>query len=351
MPWDAARSDSGLYLDKVDGLNLDIMKAVNDCSNGSLWDLMDQARTEAILAFRTDFFAALSAQTRPSVSYFQGLIGQPDFQRTLNYVNAMLGDRFYGNGMRGGIMTIKRIGLAFEKDSTFNLGIYNQYSDTELYIIPVDSKANKMHWNTLAVPIELPMADADAPYYIYDFLYAWDPANNPKDNRVNCGCGGAARYMAHAPVFDVTKDEWSTWVMATGIKGNYIQDRKTWDMTDTVNGIILDVSFKCDTSQLICQGDALDFVGNPIAMTTATALRFKAAEWICGRILSDPNPNRYTMSGREQLATNAQAYLTEYNSRIAWLANEVTKDDYLRRYVDCLACQPALGFRKTGILS
>src|SRR5689334_6951124 len=74
-PVDFNTSDSGIYLDEIEGFPIDTVKFVGDCATGDLWDLMTQARTEAILQSRVDLLNYIGTLTKRKRHPFKGLIG------------------------------------------------------------------------------------------------------------------------------------------------------------------------------------------------------------------------------------------------------------------------------------
>lgn len=338
-PIDANTSDSDLFLDEVEGLELKVVDDLNDCSSGSLWNLMAWARQEAIYTVIAELTAAIQMRTKPRRDMFKGLIGEESYKNTRQMTTAMAGSSLLMAPVRGGTMMIRAIGTIFNAVDAFNVGIYGK--DGLIQAVPVTTLANKVTWTELVDHIELPMRDRRTRYHRYDFVYQVDGSSSPKDNTVNCGCGGTSSYNRMRPLWESTKDPWSEWVLAAGIEGNDIDDRENWKYSKYANGIILDVYFKCDSSLIVCD-ERMDYNSDPMAHVLAHTFRFKAAELLIGKILSSPDISVYTMSNREQYAANKEFFIEKSNSRIAYLAQEMSRNEFLNRNSDCLTCKTVM---------
>lgn len=345
-PIDYSRSDSGLYMDQVEGLELNLIDSIKNCEQGSLWDIMSRARTNAISAFKADLLASLLTKYKQKRQPFSGVIGSQSRKNTLNLQTTYAGERIYASNIIGGIMKIKRIGFLMNADNTFNVEIRNEVDDDPLYIIPVQSQADKLYWNE--VNIELPMnleTDDNPNYYITYPLSGMQP----KDTSNGCGCSQSVYkyyWNLQRPMFKTyQKDRWSEYVMVTGISGNDLADRENWGTSSYNMGIFLDVEFKCKVSDLICEQD-FDFENNEIAVAMAYAVRYKAAFFLIDSILASSEINRFTMMDRERLMQKKNTYNTEYHTRLEWLTNQINY-----KANDCLTCNDFEDIRKIGILS
>jgi hypothetical protein len=133
--------------------------------------------------------------------------------------------------------------------------------------------------------------------------------------------------------------------MVTGVSGNDLTDRENWGTSSHNMGLFLDVEFKCEVSDLICDQD-FDFQNNPIAISMAWAVRYKAGFLLIDLILASGNINRHTMMDRERLMQKKNTYNTEYQNRIQYLTDQINY-----KMNDCLACQDFDDLHKVGIFS
>lgn len=345
-PVDYSTSDSGIYLDQVEGLELNVINSIKNCEKGSLWDIMSQARLSAIGYFKADLIASLLTKYKQKRQPFAGVIGSQSNKSNLSLQTTYAGERIYASNIIGGVMKIKRIGFFMNADNSFNVEIRNEFDDDALYILPVSSQANKLYWNT--VDIELPMNHEtnDNPNYYITYPLA---GMQPKNTTNGCGCSQSVYkyyWSIDSPKFkSYQKDRWSEFIMVTGISGNDLTDRENWATSSYNNGIFLDVEFKCEVSDLICDQD-FDFSNNSIAIAMAYAIRYKAAFLLIDSILASSEINRFTMMDRERLMQKKNTYNTEYHSRLDWITNEINY-----KANDCLTCNDFDDIKKVGIFS
>lgn len=348
-PSDVNESQSGIFLDELEGLNLKMVDGIVDCEEGNIWDILVESRAEAIKSFKADLVASLFTKYKSKRQPFSGVIGSQKFKNSLNISNAYAGVRIYAANIISGIMSVKRIGLVFDTTSIFDVVVYNSLTDTAIATYTVQSQANELSWFTLPSALNLDMnyeaASENPNYYIIYQLAGFQP----KDIRVGCGCSSTMyKYYWNTsnPAFrSYEKDRWSEYIMLTGVKGDVIADRDTWSTSEQLNGIILDVDFKCLINDIICKSE-LDFVSNEIGITMAYAIRYKAGMNVLEKILASPHPNIYTMTDRERMMGKKNTYTKEYSTRISYLTEQINY-----RANDCLTCNDFNDIVKVGILS
>lgn len=347
-PNSAITSESGLYLDEIEGLNLNLIDSAEDCETGGIWDAMEKARENATLAFKTDLMASLLGRYKAKRNPFTGIVGSSKFKNSLTLSGTYGGVRIYCANIISGLMTINRIGLVFEQAATFDIYVYNNVDDTPIQTYEVNSVANKLTWFTLPAPLNLEMSDETSENPQYYILYSVS-GKNPKDIQGGCGCSSQVYkyyWNINNPVFkSYERDRWSEYIMLTGIQGSTISEREDWTTSSYLNGIMLDAEFVCKQNELICKQN-LNFESNPLAMVMAYTVRFKAAALLIDSILSSSNLNRVTMMEREALYGKRSSYLKNYNERIEYLSNQINW-----KANDCLACNDFDDVIKVGILS
>ncbi|MES2395672.1 MAG: hypothetical protein V4549_06700 [Bacteroidota bacterium] len=347
-PADFNTSKSGLFLDQLEGLSLNLAKSIEDCEEVSLWDLLAKARRNSIKAFKADVLGTLTTNYKQKREPFHGVIGSQKFSKSLSITNNYAGSRIYCSNIIGGVMSIKRIGLVFDSSQTFTIIVYDNLDDQPVAQYTVQANANVLTWFDLPSPLNLDMnneADTENPnYYV---LY--QPSGfNPKDNKAGCGCGGGYRYYfnANTPAFkSYEKDRWSEYIMLAGTQGDDLSNRANWGTSEMLNGLILDVDFKCRVQDLICN-ENLDFESNGLALAMANAIRYKAGALLIDSILASSQINIYTMTDRERLMGKKNSYTKEYQDRISWLGDQINI-----KANDCLACKDFDDVIKTGIFS
>lgn len=334
-----AESQSGLFLDEIEGLDLVGISSAADCTAGDVWDLMRKSREQAILAFKTDLAAKLATTYKQSRKTFRGNIGR-DAVTGNESVDSITGLRMLFSPVKNGVFIVKRIGLLFAQTGTLNLKIYNNVDQDPIYEYNgLETQANRIKWNTLDEPISLPMYDTVPDYLQYFFVYE-DPGFAPKNNKLTCGCGpaiAAISFCCTKPNFNLSMNDerftWNQWAEVTGVKGASIDAIRDADstFTDLAYGLLIDGEMKCNMKDISCND--LDFDNSEIALVTAYAIRYRAGQFLIDNILASGNINRYTMLDRERMYGKKNSYAKEYATRIDWLTENI---DW--RSTGCLSC-------------
>lgn len=344
-------SNSGRYLDETEGLNLNMADAATDCEQGTVWDLMEKARNNAIVSFKADMMARLVTTYKHKRKPWSGLMGGTDFKNTIEIIGDYAGVQIYCQNIIGGVMSVKRIGLIFDSDATFPIYVYDNLTNEIVEEYEVTANANRLTWFNLPSSLNLDMNNTGNENPRYYFLYQ-KQSFKPKDNKASCGCGGghyAYYFKPDAPLFKsypgYEKYRWSEFVMLTGTMGSDLSNRENWNNTQYLQGIVLDVDFKCKIQDLICK-DTLDFETNENAVVMAAAIQYKAAALLIDNILASGTINRYTMTDRERMMGKKNTYTTEYNNRIDFLSRNINLSTN-----DCLECNDFNDLLKVGIFS
>jgi hypothetical protein len=225
--WDAsyAVSVSGNYIDELEGMELRILDAVG--GKESIWDMMDNARTNAINTFKTDIFSELLKYNEYRREKFVGEIGHRRFTQVVQKYTYH-GIRFFSD-IKGGVFTLRGITLNLNSTENVNLLIYDDFE--LLYTVAISSTAGKPKY-TVITPIDF---DLNGNYY---FIYS--PVGTPYNNRMTCGCGGYKWcFNTEKPCYKSSRDNWTLWSMAGGIHGTDITERDDWGVSENAQGLRL----------------------------------------------------------------------------------------------------------------
>lgn len=335
----AEESESGLYLDELEGLDLKVIQAATDCADNNLLTLMQKAREQAIIGFKTDWPVTIANYWQQLKPVFDGQIGQTKFTTNQLGVNNYAGHRYVMAPVKNGVFTIKRLGLTFETTGTVNVLIYNNVSDTPLFtLLNVPTEAGKTKWYTPAVDISLPMYSQDCEYLEYYILYA-NPGFAPKATGFKC-CSTSISFNCVNPAFGNPnadqRYDFLKWSNVTGVTGASVSDIKNGSnvYNNHAMGLALDASMRCNVRSIACND--LDYVNGTIGMVIAHTIRFRAGVYLCNAILSSNNINRYTMLDREALYGKRNHYTKEYNNRLEWLSNPDVSD--VRQFLTNTGC-------------
>ena len=328
-PADSETTKSGLYLDELEGLDLELVGSDIECGDTGVWTKMEKAIDIARNTYRTDVLGAITEFASSRRKTFLGLIGQKRSKTIIVPQTTYMGLKIDNCNIKGGEFTIKGISTYMDQAATFDVLIYNIIQDGPLLIIPgIESVGGQIKDNPLTPAPELTFPlytnEADCENLEYYIVYAPAGAFNPRDNKISCGC---SRREPH-----------EEWIALHGITGN---DVSTWELrealpeSDFANGLLLDLAINCATADLICGGENedLDYMNDPTARVMAKSIQLKAGEILINDILSSKNINRITMMSREALYGKRSHYAKEYGYRIGWLGENMSISGN-----DCLGC-------------
>ena len=337
-PVDYNTSASGIFLDQLEGLDLEMIKAVEDCAEGNLWDRMTKARDNAVRAFKADYLSCVQSNYINRVTNWSGLIGSTTFNASINPLTSNAGIKVTTNQLKGGVIIVKKIGVIVDSNVAVTVNAYSSKDGGTLvatYVI--NAIANTLTYATLSAPLELPTFSYDAQNLSYYFLIDLTPANFlPKNNKKDCGCGGVSK-------------PYKSWFDFVGVKGNAIPDISLYQQSTSneINGLVLDVEAKCKSSEIICSEERpLDFNDSGYDMQIAYAIRFKAGEILIEDMLASGNINRFTMLDRERLWGKRNHYRKLYDEWVTYLCASPKIDNNY-----CLVCRNDNGLLKRTILS
>lgn len=314
---------SEVYLDELEGLELIGLGGAENCEEGSIWDMMDRARENATLQFKTDLLSCINLEYKSKRPNYSGVIGQSTFSDTLNIANSKAGVVLEFPSIEGGYFKLRKIGTIMNSAQAISVSIYDndQYADTPLASYTINSAANALAWASLATPLELPLWSKNVSTLRYYIVY--DVSGfMPKNNKADCGCGGV-------------KPAWMNWFSVSGIKGSGTA-YSGYSRTKFMNGLLFNGDVYCQSGRLICTDESpLDFDNDMgRSMQIAYAIRFKAGEILVENILASSNINRYTLLDRERLWGKRNHYRKLYNDWIQYLCDNAEIGSH-----DCLVCR------------
>ncbi len=314
-------SESGYYVDELEGMNILTLDKVTDCGTGSIWEMLDKARTLAINDFQTDMVAALSQSYKASMKTFSGNIGKTQWSGTRNANYTLSGLTIIPLRAQKGIFRLNSLYVAMNEVGSFNGKIYstdqNEDDDplhTFTAVIPIAQK-----WTQVSLDLELAMASNDGGDIAY-FVVIENNGVKMMNNALAC-CG----FKPNCRVFGNeyrTDRLWYNYLKVGGVQGNDFEGLNGCKpMENYMNGMRLDVTISCDAKDAIC--DNLDFSGGGNAAVIAKALQYKSGYHVAYQILSSTTINRYTMMDREELFAKKNMYQKEYEARIKYLSTNL----------------------------
>jgi hypothetical protein len=220
-----------------------------------------------------------------------------------------------------------------------------------LHTLTLNTTANTHNINDIA-DIELPLHDWYIDNLEYYIIYQADGTKSPKNNDVKCSCGRfRANFDTSKPYWYATHSDrqyyWTYYAMVGGFAQSTITDLT--DLPSATNnymyGLTLECEFKCKIQETLCK-DYFDFEANPLAVSTAIAIRYKAGELLINDILTTPNLNRNVLINRDHLLAVKEELISNYRQNINYIANNINI-----RTNDCFECRSVLEMATMGIFA
>ena len=339
-PVDYNVSDSGLYLDEIDGLPLNLINSAADCTSGSAWDIMERGRRDAIILLKGDVNIALSKSVVLSRPFFNGLIGEPNPKGYNDPSGQYCGLTFLSDGIPSGTLRIKKIRLAINTTVAKTVYLYSSLQDAPLGSYVINCSQN--NYSEVSVDITLPLTNGTGSGVRYWLVYD-KTGIKPMQTKLTCGCGNTSNplwnglnFLQHTNRIAKTAYNWQHWLNAAGTHGNDLMHKTSWGCNSTFTyGIQIEVELNCALADVICQN--LDYENNPAAIKLAEALRYKAGEKVINIIMSTGNINRYTLLDNESMWGRRNHYAKRYTET---LAEAVAAMDVSRS--GCYKCKPGM---------
>jgi len=331
---DAYSSESGMYLDELQGMSLRILNSAG--GNSTLLEKMENARENAINAFKIDALQEILKTKEYQRMKFIGDIGGKSFTTKMSS-QTYHGLRMYSD-ITGGSFTLRGITLILDVTEAVTLNIYSGEDEEDggaaLYTYALTSLANRPKYNAIT-PVELSLKGN------YYFLYT--TTGQPYNNKLGCNCNGTKWcFNVDYPCYKRSRDRWTEWAMVAGVYGSDLTIRDDWGTSREARGLILHGDFNCDTLGILCS-DHSDWAGNEIDSAIAWAILYKAGVFLSTYIMDSEEVNRYTLLGIDGLGANIAYYEERYKVMLEFIATNIEEDRN-----ECLKCRNSFGYQRQG---
>jgi hypothetical protein len=326
-PSDYNESKSGIYLDQLDGFNIELAGAADDCARDGIWARMERAVRNAKFDYKNNLLGCIGTNFKPRIEPLSIQLGQSTFKGSANITNNYAGVKIMPLQIKGGVIIIKQIGVLVNASVPVTVKVFSNVHDnnTNSTLVfqspPINATADTLTWATLSTPLELPMwsYSANIRYWV---VYDLDGTYQPKNNKGGCGCAGVQK-------------PYLRWMDIAGAKGDDANNPESFNSTEYFNGIVLDVQIKCKASEIICNSEKeLDFEDDGYAMNIAYAIRFRAAAKLYEEILNTGVINRYMLLNREYVEAKIKEWNGEYMNWVNYLCANTNLSTN-----DCLVCR------------
>lgn len=339
-------SYSGLYIDELEPLN--VLASLEYCED-DVWEILDRARENAIKNFVSDATRHLLDYNKVKSQPYSGVIGRRTNTRDKTLTTTYAGIHIICKRVVGGQLTIDKMHTCFNYTGTVTVTIVDNLGTTwGTYIL--NTTEDTWVVNNIT-DLELPLW-SDYVDNVEYFIYYTRGANQPRNNDLCCNCHKQLSFNANRPCFIYGHNDayrWADSIMVGGFDTNDITrfQEVTFDYGgyDTLNGINLEVDVDCDIGLVLCK-DSLNFTSDPLAIATAYAILYKAAELLANNLMNTLEQSYSKLVNRERLAKEQLVWAAKYNELIEYIAKntDITK-------TDCLQCKNNFPIEKSTIFS
>lgn len=306
-PADWNDSDTGYYLtDSEYGFPMvDAMFANIDCSEDTVWDMLDEARTDAIRDVKNDLLQALNQYRESNLTNYRGLIAKAE-SKTVYPVSAnVFGVQIRPQRrMKDAFWTIKALHLGIDTAGDYEVTISSNDSTWTpvSYTITVTSAAWTRYEPEEA--LQLPMYSIATSDLKYNITYS-PGAARARVNKFTC-CGVSFGWMNH--------------IDAGGINIAALDDDYRYCGT-TAQGLAVEGYFDCNKLDWICDLNELN--GYEFQDLIGRAIQAKGKIKLISRILDSGRVNYYTLLQPEKMNADRQTAQSMYADYVMWIVQNM----------------------------
>lgn len=294
-------SESGYYLtDSEYGMPLmDAVFANLDCSQTTVWDQLDKARTQAIRDFQGELLQMLNHSREQKIPGWKGLIGKTDgvFGGTgRTYTGIQLRPKYRS---RDAYFVVTGLMLAIETPGSYTLEITS--NDPEFVPITDTAVITSQQWqrHTFATPIQLPFYKINEESLRYTFTLQ----------------ANGSRFRFNKP-YCCQKPIWTHYFDWGGFANDSIDNERNYCGTN-FGGMAIEGYFDCKKLDWLCNLTELN--GLDLQDLIARCIQIKGAIKLATNILESGRINYWTVLAPEMLAARRTMLQEKYKEYMEWM--------------------------------
>lgn len=282
------QSKSGYYVDDMEfGIPLNSIGNAADCGEGSIWDLMNRARNEAVRDFIADLSIMIAQSNQKPFGAYSGPLAnyKESHNSTLNHLKQWAGARYRPKRYKGVSMRLTEVCGFFASSGPVEVFLYSsQDYVTPITSFTINAVANHRACNALPDPLDLPLSYQGRRI---DYFMVYDSTSiKPRNLEWNCGCGTQPLLYQYFEGGGFSIDDLAD-----------MPDVKS--VTNYVNGLYPVVTIGCDTTGWLCRD--WDYLTDPFGRVMANTIMYYSIMKLAGFILNSNRINFYTILKREEL--------------------------------------------------
>lgn len=325
---------SGYYID--DEIPIDPL-VYGDCGQGSIWDILERARTKAINDFEADFNAELQKVYKQRTAPFVGEIGTKGYSGIITSALQYCGARIDTKAFKGSKLVIPSVIIGNNLGGATVVKVWKGYSVNNVTVTNVELLtsqaatllANQFTTITFSTALEYTLKQNEHYFITYNLPAGSYPFSNQYPT-----CGGCTG----------TNVGWRDSLNINGISVANESEINTSSLNTSAYGLIINAKIYCDVSNWFCTLKDLGTLSGEFR-TVAKTLVFKAAQNAVQVMLDSSQINFTTITSRENLYGKRNHFAKEYADRIVWLASVFPITEF-----NCLTCGASNNIRVQAIL-
>ena len=344
---------SGLYVSQPNTIPIRWTNGAADCENGGVWDLLIQARKDAVRDLVADFLAANSQVRKEQFLPFTK-IGDPYYKRATLVRGDVAGAYIEPYDIRGGKIRVESVDLTFFSGIVapvdVDISIYSSLDlDTPLATATANITANKVTATAVfPTPYIIDMGEIredlnERFYFLYEVPTGAVPVYN--DTEKGCNCSRKSKYRDN-PYLQVMHVGGAQTDAVTNVITNTLS-------SGGMNGLVINASMECDYYTWLCElaqkPNELTSQGGQrlkLGMALADGIQAKAVANLAQSIINSGRINYYTMVLDVKplyiaMNSNLKVYQKAIDNLVYYMPEDVT---------DCLVCATDKRMRKSAIL-
>ena len=344
---------SGLYVSQPNTIPIRWTNGAADCENGGVWDLLIQARKDAVRDLVADFLAANSQVRKEQFLPFTK-IGDPYYKRATLVRGDVAGAYIEPYDIRGGKIRVESVDLTFFSGIVapvdVDISIYSSLDlDTPLATATANITANKVTATAVfPTPYIIDMGEIredlnERFYFLYEVPAGAVPVYN--DTEKGCNCSRKTKYRDN-PYLQVMHVGGAQTDAVTNVITNTLS-------SGGMNGLVINASMECDYYTWLCElaqkPNELTSQGGQrlkLGMALADGIQAKAVANLAQSIINSGRINYYTMVLDVKplyiaMNSNLKVYQKAIDNLVYYMPEDVT---------DCLVCATDKRMRKSAIL-
>lgn len=309
-----SQSDSGMYMTDLEALET-IEGIVSDkiemaLSPNPIEEKLESARRFAILQLNTDLTTLMMRYSKPRDSYNGVIIGGKKFTQPLNEAG-LSGIRIVCKPIRDAEIVLRGVNTIFNADGVITLKIASNINEDIVEYPNVPTRQRRVATREFPAPLVLPLWHKNVSGCVEYYIYHENEVTS-LTTKIKCSTCSAFYFNANEPRW--AKNGLHQYV---NIGGFNVDDIENLDHrgTNFSKGLQLLADIRCRTDRAVCSG-SMDMISNPMAMSYAAAIQYKAGASLIWNILRDPGINKVLMAETEELRSAATNYNRRYNDMI-----------------------------------